>query len=251
MDNNKIFKEHLEEASNDSNVIGFFLNGSRGKNRETKYSDYDIEVIVKDRVINQYKRKYKNKNKFPFSFSVFSISEFTKHAELGSPTEWSRASYTHISAIIDKTGKIQKLINNKGIIPKSKIKKYVSGHLDGYVNHTYRSLKCFRDGNIIGARLEASRAVHALLKIIFGLEGRTTPYYKYLRWELEKHPLKKFSMNPQLLTDSLLRILQNGDVKTQQRLFVIVEKLFRKENYSDVFNSWEKGSIKLIKSLKK
>ena len=54
--NNQIFKELIEEAKNDPNVIGFFLGGSKGKGRETKFSDYDIQVIVKDNVATTYKK---------------------------------------------------------------------------------------------------------------------------------------------------------------------------------------------------
>ena len=249
--NNELFNDFVEEAKNDSNVIGFFLSGSRGKNRETKFSDYDIEVVVNDKVAKPYKKKYEAKNKPPFGFSVFSISEFRKHAEIGSLFEWDRASYAHVNANVDKTGEIQKLIDEKGKIPKDKIKKYVAGHLDGYINYVYRSLKCFRDGNSVGARLEAARSIHPFLDVIFGLEGRITPYYKYLEWELEKYPLKKFQMKPKELIKTLLRILEDADIKTQQKLFNVVEKVFRKENFAHVFDSWEADSIKLIKTLKK
>lgn len=247
----KTFEEFVEEAKNDPNIIGFFLSGSRGKNRETKHSDYDIEVVVKDKVAKVYKEKYQKKNKPPFGFSVFSLSEFKKHAEIGSPFEWDRPSYAHVEAIVDKNGKIQKLIDEKGKISKNKIKKYVSGHLDGYINYVYRSLKCFRDSNLVGARLEAARSIHYFLDIIFGLEGRTTPYYKYLEWELENHPLKKFPMKPKELIKILLRILEDAEIKTQQELFKIVEKVFRNETYAYIFDSWESGSMKFIKSFKK
>ncbi len=244
----EIFNEFVEEAKNDPNVVGFFLSGSRGKNRETRFSDYDIEVVVKDKVVKSYKSKWEKKNNPPFGFSVFSISEFRKHAEIGSPFEWDRASYTYVKAIVDKTGEIQKLIDEKAKIPKDKIRQYVAGHLDGYINYVYRSLKCFRDSNPVGARLEASRSIHLFLDIIFGLEGRTTPYYKYLEWELEKHSLK-FPMKPKELIKTLLRILEDADIKTQQKLFNVVEKVFRKD-YAHVFDSWEAGSINLIKTFK-
>jgi predicted nucleotidyltransferase len=116
----------VKEAKNDKNILGFFLSGSRGKNQETKFSDYDIEVIVKDKAASSYKKSYKLKNKPPFDFSVFSISEFREYAKIGGPFEWDRASFTHVRAIVDKTGEIQKLIDEKGKIPKDKIKKYVS-----------------------------------------------------------------------------------------------------------------------------
>ena len=249
--NEEIFREFVKEAKNDSSVVGFFLNGSRGKKRETKFSDYDIDVIVKDKYARSYKKKYKKKTKFPFGFSVFSVSEFRKHAEIGSLFEWDRASYAHIKAIVDKTGEIQKLIDEKGKIPRDKIKKYVAGHLDAYINYMYRSLKCFRDGNIVGARLEASRSIHPFLDIIFGLEERTTPYYKYLEWELNKCPLEEFPIKQQELIKTLLRILEDGDIETQQKLFNVVEKVFRKAGYSNVFDGWAEGAIKLIKTFKK
>ena len=247
--NRERFNEFVEEARNDPNIIGFFLSGSRGKNRETKYSDYDIGVIVKEKVVKIYKKEYQKKNKPPFGFSVASLPEFKKHAEIGSPFEWDRPSYTHVKAIIDKTNKLQKIIDKKGKIPKGNIKKYVAGHLDGYINYVYRSLKCFRNGNVTGARLEAARTIDLFLKIIFGLERRVTPYYKYLEWELEKYPLKKFPIKSNELIKILLRILKDADVKTQQKLFNVVEKVFRKNNYSHIFDSWETSSIEFIKSL--
>lgn len=249
--NEKIFEELVKEARKDPNVIGFFLSGSRGKNRETKYSDYDIEVVAKDKVAKSYKKKYQKKNKPPFGFSVFSLSEFKKYAEMGSPSECYRPSYTHVKAIIDKNGKIQKLIDEKGKIPKTLIKKYVSGVLDAYVNYVYRSLKCFRDGNIVGARLEAAKTIDFFLNITFGLEGRVTPYYKYLEWELKNYPFKKFPMRPKEIIKILLRILEDADIKTQQKLFRVVEKVFRKEGYGYVFDSWEPDSIRFIKTFKK
>ncbi|MBT4135277.1 hypothetical protein HOD75_00475 [archaeon] len=251
MKQDKIFNEFIEEAENDSNVIGFFLGGSRGKSRETKFSDYDIQVIVKDKVASEYKAKYKNKITPLYYFAIFSISDFRKYAEIGSSFEWDRASFTHVKAIIDKTGEIQKLINEKGKIPKEKIKDFVSGHLDGYINYLYRSLKCFRDGNPIGARLEASRSIHICLDIIFGLDGRITPYYKYLEWELKEYPLKNFPMKSNELIKIILRILKDADIKIQQKLFRIIEKTFRKQGYSYVFDNWEADAIKLIKNFRK
>ena len=251
MNEKEIFDKFVEEARRDQKVIGFFLSGSRGKNRETKFSDYDIEIIVKDKVASQYKKKWKKKSKPLFGFSVFSLSEFRKHAEMGSSFEWDRASYSYVKATIDKTGEIQKLINEKGKIPQNQIKKYVSGHLDGYINYVYRSLKCFRDKNYTGARLEAARSINYFLDVIFGLEGRTTPYYKYLEWELEKHPLKKFPMKPKELIRILLRILEDADIKNQQKLFSVIEKFSRKKNLSHVFNGWEVNSIKFIKTFKR
>lgn len=251
MDDKEIFDKLVEDAINDPNVIGLFLSGSRGKGLTNKHADYDVEIIVKDKVIKDYKKKYQKKHIKNFEFAVFSLSGFKHQAEIGGPYEWDRPSYTHIKAIVDKTGQIQKLIDEKGKIPKDIIKKYVSRHLDGYINYVYRSLKCFRDGNVIGARLEAARTIDLFFNVIFGLEGRVTPFYKFLKWELKLYPLKRFPMLPKEIIKTLLRILEDADVQTQQGLFVIVERVFRKEGYAHVFDSWDPDSIKFIKTFKK
>ena len=43
-------------------------------------------------------------------------------------------NFAHIRVLIDRNKKIQKLVDEKGKIPKSKIKSYVSGALDAYIN---------------------------------------------------------------------------------------------------------------------
>ena len=242
----------FEEAKKDSNIIGFYLSGSRGKEKETKYSDYDVEIVVKDNIKDEYVKKYKEiqKSLKGISFCIYSMSEFKTHADIGTEYEWDRPSFTHVKALIDKNKEIQKLIDSKGIIPKENIKKYVSGFLDGYINYVYRSLKCFRDGNIVGARLEASRSLNFFLIIVFGIDGRLAPYYKYLEWELKQHPLKKFKISQKEIIKSLMKILESGDIKTQQRLFIEVEKIFRKEGYSHIFDGWEKDQIEFMKTFK-
>ena len=252
MGNKEEFIKIINGAKKDQNILGLYLSGSRGKGKETKYSDYDIEIVVKDKVKDEYSKKYGEKQKLikEISFRIFSISEFKTYANIGTEFEWGGPSFTYVKTIIDKNGDIQKLINEKGKIPKEYLKKYVSGFLDGYINYIYRSLKCFRDQNQIGARLEVARSLNFFLIIIFGVEGRLTPYYKYLEWELKEHPLNKFKMSSKEIIKSLFKILETGDIKTQQKLFIEVEKVFRKEGYSHVFDGWEKDQIEFIKTFK-
>lgn len=252
MDNKIIFKKIVEEAKKDSNILGLYLSGSRGKGKETKYSDYDVELVVKDNIKDEYVKKYQEiqKSLKGISFCVYSMSEFKTHADIGTKFEWDRPSFTYVKAIIDKNKEIQKMIDNKSKIPKENLKKYVSGFLDGYINSVYRSIKCFRDNNILGSGLEAARSLNYFLIIIFAIEGRITPYYKYLEWELKEHPLNKFKINSKEIISSLMEILESGDIKTQQKLFIEIEKVSRKEGYSQVFDGWEKDQIEFIKTFK-
>lgn len=45
---------------------------------------------------------------------------------LGGTDQWDRYDFTHVNALVDKNNTIQKLIDEKGKIPKDKIRDFVS-----------------------------------------------------------------------------------------------------------------------------
>jgi len=235
----KIFKKIFEEAKVDPNIIGFFLCGSRGKGFQTKYSDYDTYIIVKDNVVKNYMERYPFRKYEGVDLVVFSYTEFKNCAPWGSSEAFGRYSSSHMKALIDKNGKIQELLDDLAEIPKKYLSKFIAGALDAYINFLYRSLKCIRDGDIEAARLEAAFSIPSFLAVIFAIHnGRLRPYYKYLKWELEKHPLSKFPMKPEKIINGLMRILANADYKAQQKFLKITEQVLTKEGFGHVFKSW-------------
>jgi hypothetical protein len=76
------------------------------------------------------------------------------------------------------------------------VQKFIAGVLDAYINYTYRSLKCLREGHFLGARLEATIEIGFFFDLIFALHnGRLKPFYKYLEWEMATYPLVKIPMH--------------------------------------------------------
>jgi hypothetical protein len=235
----EVYEKIYNEAKEDPNIIGFFLGGSRGKGFQTKFSDYDTYIIVKDSVINQYKERYPFRKYPGIDLIVFSFSKFKKYADWGSTEAWDRYSFAYVKALIDKNGKIQSILDEIAIVPKQNRSKFVAESLDAYINYLYRSLKCIRDGDIEAARLEAAFSIPGFLNVIFAIhEGRLRPYYKYLKWELNTFPLTKFPMDPKVIICMLMKILDSADPKTQQDLLKITEEVLRKEGFGHVFESW-------------
>jgi hypothetical protein len=91
----------------------------------------------------------------------------------------------------------------------------VDDYLDGYINSLYRSLKSHRDGRPELAHLDAAESVPYLLTALFALDRRVRPYNKYLRWELERHPLSDPRWSVNLLLVDLRRIIADGDPSAQ------------------------------------
>ncbi len=243
------FREIYKEAKKDLNVIGLFFGGSRGKDEEfvKPDSDYDLYIIVKDSVKKKYEKKYYGLEDKDFEFVIKSLSEFKKEKS----EEWQRYALAHVKALIDKDKQIQKIIIRKSKLPKEVINQHINGNLDGYINYVFRSLKCWRDNNPLAARLEANRTIECLLRVLFSFHnGRTVPYYKHLQWELRKYPLNKFPMGSKDLLDILTKIMDNADIKSQQKLLKTTEMTFRKAGYGKIFDSWG-WKLNWMKSFKK
>ncbi|MBU0980602.1 MAG: nucleotidyltransferase domain-containing protein [Nanoarchaeota archaeon] len=134
-----IYRQVLGESKKDSNILGLFLSGSRGKGLPTEHSDFDVVMIVKDGKEGSYKRKYAYIKGIRYiDVYIMGYPRFRKYAHFGGPDHWDRYSFTHVKVSVDKKD-IQKLIGKKGRIPPKFVKKYVSGMLDGYINYVYRS----------------------------------------------------------------------------------------------------------------
>lgn len=229
----------IEAAKNDSNIIGLFSTGSCGKGLITDESDFDATMIVKDDVLDDYKERYKGFGGILCDLTIKTMAELEAAAIWGGPMSWDRYNYTHLQAEVDKTGEIQKLIAEKGLVPEENRKEFVAASLDGFINQVFRSVKCFRDGNKIASQLEAADGLPSLLNAIFGIEGRIKPFYKYLDWELTKFPLQKLPWPKDEFIKILLNIVQTGDLRTQQEVLGRIEKVFREEGFNEIFDSWE------------
>lgn len=237
------FNKILEDARTDPNIIGFWLSGSRGKGLVTGYSDYDPVMLVKDDVLNEYKKRYENRRDPSIELGVQTLDMLKSYALWNTPTAWDKYDFAHLKPLVDKTGLLQKIFQEKASIPESERQGFVSGHLDGYINEVFRSLKCLRDGQMVGWRLQAAQSIALLLNVLFGLHGRVPPFAKYLEWELKHFPLQKLSMPPDELIASILNIIETGSVETQQKLLAQIETMARADGYGDVFDGWRQKLI--------
>jgi len=233
------FQRLVADAKADPNILGFFLAGSRGKGFENENSDYDPYMIVKDGVVKRYKKKYESAKLENIHLSVLSLSDFRKYAAWEGPFSGDRYDFTHINIFVDRSN-IGKIVAEKGSIPKGKQKSFINSSIDSYINSLFRSIKCIKNGNMTGARLEAAKSIYPLLDAIFALELKPRPFDGYIEKELKKYPLKKFPWKSEEFIGKILFIQASADLKTQQEVLKIAEKLFRKEGCGKVFDGWGK-----------
>lgn len=242
MNYKEIFVEFLEKAKEDCNILGVLLLGSRGKGFFKEHSDYDFQVIVREEVLDEYEEKIGELDNLEcFDCSVFTLESFKDYAAWGSECMWDRYTYSNIKPIVDKTkGKLEKIILKKGNIPEKYLKDFIAGTLDAYINAVYRSMKGLRDANVIAFRLEAVDSINYLLQVLFAIhDGRLRPFNKYLKMELETYPLTKLKWSSVEFLEMVMKIIETGDYKIQQKMMKEVHKIMKKEGYGNVFDSWE------------
>jgi hypothetical protein len=146
--------------------------------------------------------------------------------------------HTHIKAQIDKTREIQKIIDEKGVLSKDHALKVAKGALGGYLNSLYRSVKNYRDGNIFASHFDACESLPWLLTFLFAIEGRVRPYNKFLKWELEKYPLKNLPISVKDFLGKIESVIKSGDIEVQKEFHKIAEEIAVKNNCSDVIDDW-------------
>jgi hypothetical protein len=231
----------LEESKTNKDILGLFLGGSRGKSDEflTKDSDMDVYVILSDTASDELKEKLKAYGSSWFEIRVLTLSEFTRYAEFGSSKDWDRYNFSHNKAIVDKTGEIQKLMDEKGVLPEPVREELIKESIDSYLNQVYRSAKYWRDGKNLSAYIDATESLPFLMTALYALENRLKPYNKYFEWELKNHPLKLLSWGVDEFISDYKHILETGDIKTQEKILKDVKKLFTDNGFKDIFSEWK------------
>lgn len=231
------FNTLLEVARTDDNILGFILGGSRGKGFENENSDYDVRMIVKDEVAEEYEKKHQSSE--GIDLCVDSYSYFKNYAAWDGSDAWDRYDFTHDKVLVDKTGDIASIAAEKGQVPEGVRKAFIERSLDGYINGVYRSVKCIKNDNKTGAIFEAANSIPYLLDALFAFNGRMKPFLGYLEKELKTYPLAKTPLGTQEFMMNLLKILRTGDIRSQQRLFKSVSDFFKREGFQSVFDAWE------------
>jgi len=206
------YEELVERARADDRVVGLFLGGSRGKNANVRPdSDYDVRIVGDA-------AEYDTDRGLRVEVSVMPLERFRDYPE------WDRYTLTHTDPMIDRTGEIQRVIEEKGRLSEDERTSIAPFALDAYMNSLYRALK--RPAGI-GRRLHQAESIGNLLTCLFALEGRVRPFHDYLEWELGNYPLEGWND---------LHGLLEGDAHV---LFRRVEVHVRERGLGAVVASWE------------
>ncbi len=248
------FQALRKEVESNPSIIGLFLGGSRGKGRPTPHSDYDVYVIVKDGMAVNIEAFLRGESS-PFrefckgnDIIVLTANGLKDYPPWGKGDDYMTYDFLRLKAIIDKVGMVQAILDEKS--KRHLNADILNAKIDAYVNFLYRSLKCVRDGYLLGARLEANISMGILIDLLFALHDRPQPYGKYLEWELETFPLAKLPITSRNLLSNVKKVWDSADVEAQRFLFGVVEQMSRDLGLGAQIDSWGEEPLRFMREFR-
>jgi predicted nucleotidyltransferase len=206
----EILRPILDDAERDPNVIGVYAMGSHGMGTADEWSDWDVVVVLAEGEPSVSRSATLDLIRSPL-------------ADLRSASSWETPAIAHSRVLLDKTGEVAELISSAGRVEREELAELY----DNYLNDFYRSMKAWRRGRELGARIKGARSLWWLGQFLLGVEGRRAPYPSAWRGRLgDLEPL-------------MLEVARTGDPRRQQALQAAVEPVAAAHGFRDVYDGWE------------
>ncbi|MGH3073238.1 MAG: nucleotidyltransferase domain-containing protein [Gaiellaceae bacterium] len=202
-------RELLAEAQADSNAVALVLFGSAAAGSAHEESDLDVWYVVHSDPPERSRRG--RLELIP-----------TTAEQLRNAPDWLKPALAYAQVLWDSSGEIAPILT----AARSVSREETAELYDGYLNDVYRSLKTWRRGLELPARVECGRSLRFLGELLFALEGRRAPYPNEWTGRLgELEPL-------------FLEVARTADPRAQQRLCTAVARLAAERGYGDVYDAW-------------
>lgn len=231
----------LKRARADHATLGVILSGSRGDDYGGEDSDYDLVVVVTDaeyerrRAKGDALREDSLESDGRYLLTVRYTTPQTL-AALAAKPNWQTYGYVASKLLFDRDGAVAAALREISTISEEKAHADAAGWFDAYLNAFYRSIKAWRRGNEVGARLHAAHSVDYLAKTLFSLDRRWPPYHDRLAHRLDD--LTEQGWEPGYLAEIFLEILRMAHPAPQQALELRVEQLMRGRGFGSVLDAW-------------
>lgn len=230
------YRELLERAEADPNVVGIVVFGSRGAGAfVTADSDVDAFVIVDGAESLAY--PYATNHGDPVEVWPIALEKFRVHALPDGPDEWNRPAFLTARVDFDRLdGEIGRIVERKRRLDPEEATALAGSALDDYINSLYRSLRNLEGGRLLEGRLDGLASIGPLLTTAFALEGRVRPFNKWLRYDLEAEPLLLADFDG--LLELVDRIAADPTTENQREAFRAIERAARATGHGAGVDSW-------------
>ena len=139
---NELVRPIVEAAERDPNAAGVLLKGSQSMDAADEESDWDVVVVLLEGEPSQTRQG-----------QVELIT--TTLARVKAVSSWELPALAHSRVLLDKTGELAEAVE----AARQLTRKELAELYDNYLNDFYRSLKAWRRGRELGARILSGRSL--------------------------------------------------------------------------------------------
>jgi hypothetical protein len=228
-------------ANAEPSVAGLILSGSRGRGLGGPSSDWDCYLVV----ASSFEDRDLPATDDAIDLVVMSVDEFRTHAMPGTAFAWNAYAFAHAEIVVDRVdGAIGEIAASKEFIDVEDATVVARDRLDAYINSVLRAAKSRGAGDDDAAALDAVEALGPAIETVFAVESRVRPYNRYLRWELDRHPLR-LTGTAALVTAAT--DAASGDARSSAVLFTLVEAVVRETGLDDVVDGWGEAALDAVR----
>ncbi len=203
-------QELVERARNDPEAVGLVLIGSYAAGTADDESDLDVLYVRRSGPLPERERRGRLEL-IPTSLE-----------ELNAVQDWFKPALAHARVLLDETGDVSKAVEASQRVSREETAELY----DSYLNDFYRSLKAWRRGNELAARVEAGRSLRFLGELLFALDGSRAPYPK--EWTGRLGDLEAL----------ILEVARTADPSRQRELQARVRDLAAAKGFAEVYDGW-------------
>ena len=237
LDDDPVIEALCAEGAAAPDVIGILVTGSRALGAVTAESDYDVIFIVSDETQERYARENREPPRGHTLDPDINTTDIQWHECPRTLREYNTFGVDVCRVVYDRTGELTALAEELRRMPEDEAYATVAKSYDDYLNGIFRTMKCWRRSNELGARLEAAQTVDALLRMLFALERQWRPFGSRVYLHLEM--LAGQGWQPGELHASLLDLLTSADARRHETSLHRVVVLMAERGYDDIYDAWK------------
>ncbi len=225
----------VAEAQRDDRVLGVVLVGAPGANAIVRPDGHwDVRLVVDASDIEACTRRYVTAPGDVVHACVVPVEHLEVRTE--SLSRGERYEAVHADVVIDRLdGRIARVVASRATVARGEGARLADRALRAYLDASLRSTTSLRDDLVVEAQLDAIESVSPFLSALFALHERVRPTSRYLRWELEAHPLGGPAWTADRVLTAARVIAGTGALFEQRRLLIDLEALARSRGLGTPF----------------
>ena len=221
-----VLDEITREVETDPASVGLILHGSRAAGTDREGSDFDLVWVVTDETYAARRDRDELRERRPgppkADIAYASPEWLRLRAE---SSDGYTPMFVNAKVFADTDGEVGALVAAIAANAGARAREELDELYDDYLNCFFRSLKAWRRGDELGARMQAAHSCLCVVRLLFAAERQLAPYHDQLRTPLQALERAQ-GWEDGFLAETLTRLLATGDPTLQQALELRVEALF-------------------------